>query len=196
MGIRSAKIRRFARHPSYTVARVLRWDVATMRSFQGPKQVLTILLLSSSLLPSALAARTPSPTEYCVYGCNQATSYVGFAGADPLDFYGTQCSNKLYVQSLYYCIQQYCSEEEAKAGLDLQDEVCFTNAGVHLPDYDDYVLSPEDLAAVKIADATVSAGSLLAPLDYPVIVAELSFQLAYRTTSAHFNNRRLGFTFA
>lgn len=166
-----------------------------MKSFQLHKQVLSALLVVSSF-PSTLAAPTPSSKDYCVYACNSATAYISFAGSDPLDYYGNQCSNELFLQSFYGCIQQYCSEEETTSGLKLQDIVCFTNAGVHLPDFEVYELSPEDLAAVAIADSTVSAASLLAPLDYPVIVAAVSYQLTYRTTAAHFGNRHLGFSFA
>lgn len=166
-----------------------------MMSFRLHKQVLTALLVVSSFT-STLAALTPSPQEYCVWGCNQATSYIGFAGADPLDLYGNQCSHELFLQSFFNCVQQHCSEKEAEAGLKLQDNVCVTNAGVNLPAIDGYMLSPDELAAVEVADATVSVSSLLEPLDYPIIVPELSYELARRTTAAHFGNRRLGFFFA
>jgi hypothetical protein len=156
------------------------------RLSQLRKQALT-LLLAAVTIPSTLASLSTSTHEYCVWACNEATSYVTFEGAEELDYYTNLCSSELFLQSFSYCVQSYCTEKESQSGLKLQNNVCVANAGIDLPDLDQYDLSTSDLAAVTVADEELITESAEAPLDY--------YETAYRTTAAHFKNRGLAFDF-
>lgn len=159
------------------------------------KQALTILLVTFSTLPSVLATLKPSSLEYCVWGCNDATGYVTFAGADPLDLYLNQCSSELFVKSLSYCVQQYCTDKEAEAGWKLQDAVCVRNTGITLPTFDENVLPADDLAEVEEVDMVLIFASAEEPLDYPVLVSRETHEGSKRTVAAYFDNRALAYKF-
>jgi hypothetical protein len=163
--------------------------------FQLRKQALTFLLATVTL-PWALASPlSPSNHEYCVWACNEATSYVTFEGAEELDYYTNLCASDLFLESFSYCIQSYCTESEIQSGLKLQDNVCAANAGINLPDLDQYNLSAGDLASVAEADEDLITILAEAPLDYAVLVSRDWYQTAYRTTAARFKNRGLAFDF-
>jgi hypothetical protein len=160
------------------------------------KQSLTVCLVAfSSLLPPVLASTSPSPRQYCVWACNEATSYVTFEGSEELDYYTNLCANDLFLESFSYCIQSYCTDQEVTLGLKLQDKVCLTNAGIHLPSLDGFTLPSSKLAAVDEVDEVLILESGEAPLDHAVIVSLDWFETAYRTTAAHFKNRRLAYDF-
>jgi len=160
------------------------------------KQALTVWLVAfPSLLQPAIASTSPSPRQYCVWACNEATSYVTFEGSEELDYYTNLCANDLFLQSFSYCIQGYCTIEERTSGLKLQDNVCVTNAGIHLPSLDDYILPLNDMAAIDEVDEALILESAEVPLDHAVTVSQDWFQTAYRTTAAHFKNRRLAYDF-
>jgi hypothetical protein len=163
-------------------------------SFCLRKQVLTFLLAAIAV-PSALASLSPSTHEYCVWACNEATSYVTFEGAEELDYYTNLCSSELFLQSFSHCIQSYCSAKERQSGLELQNNVCVANAGIDLPDLGQYDLPVSELATVAVADEGLITESAEAPLDYAVVVSRDWYQTAYRTTAAHFKNRGLAFDF-
>jgi len=158
------------------------------------KQALTFLLAAITV-PSTLASLSPSTHEYCVWACNEATSYVTFEGAEELDYYTNLCSSELFLQSFSYCIQTYCTEKEKQSGLKLQDNVCITNAGINLPNFDQYNLPASELATIVVADEDLITESAEAPLDYAVVVSRDWYETAYRTTAAHFKNRGLAFDF-
>jgi len=164
------------------------------RPLQLRKQVLTFLLATVTL-PSALALLSPSPHEYCVWACNEASSYVTFEGAEELDYYTNLCSSELFLESFSYCFQSYCTEKEIQSGLKLQDNVCVANAGINLPDLDQHILPADELAAIPEADADLITESAEAPLNYAVVVSRDWFDLAYRTTAANFKNRDLAYNF-
>jgi hypothetical protein len=160
------------------------------------KQALTIwLVVFPSLLQPVLASTSPSPRQYCVWACNEATSYVTFKGSEELDYYTNLCANDLFLQSFAHCIQSYCTIEERTSGLKLQDNVCVTNAGINLPNLDDYTLPSNELVAIEEVDEALILESAEVPLDHAVIVSRDWFQTAYRTTAAHFKNRRLAYDF-
>lgn len=92
-------------------------------------------------------------------------------------------------------MQSYCTDGERTAGLKLQNNVCVTNAGIHLPSLDVYKLSSDELAAIDEVDEDLILASAEAPLDHAVVVSRDSFETAYRTTAAHFKNRRLAYDF-
>ena len=158
------------------------------------KQALTFLLAAITV-PSTLASLSPSTHEYCVWACNEATSYVTFEGAEELDYYTNLCSSELFLQSFSYCIQTYCAEKEKQSGLKLQDNVCITNAGINLPNFDQYNLPASELATIVVADEDLITESAEAPLDYAVVVSRDWYETAYRTTASHFKNRGLAFDF-
>lgn len=164
------------------------------RPFSLRKQALTFLLAAVTV-PSTLASLSPSTHEYCVWACNEATSYVTFDGAEELDYYTNLCSSELFLQSFSHCIQRYCTEREAQSGLKLQDNVCVANAGVNLPDLIQYNLSASELETLAVADEELITESAEAPLDYAVVVSRDWYETAYRTTAAHFKNRGLAFDF-
>lgn len=164
------------------------------RSLHFRKQALTFLLAAVAL-PSTLAGLNPTTHEYCVWACNEATSYVTFEGADELDYYTNLCSSELFLQSFSHCIQTYCTEKERRSGLKLQDHVCSVNAGTHLPDLDVYDVSKDQLATVPEAGEDLIAESAEAPLDYAVVVGRDWYDTAFRTTAAHFKNRSYAFDF-
>ena len=164
------------------------------RPFSLRKQALTFLLAAVTV-PSTLASLSPSTHEYCVWACNEATSYVTFDGAEELDYYTNLCSSELFLQSFSHCIQSYCTEREAQSGLKLQDNVCVANAGVNLPDLIQYNLSASELETLAVADEELITESGEAPLDYAVVVSRDWYETAYRTTAAHFKNRGLAFDF-
>jgi hypothetical protein len=160
------------------------------------KRALTVSLVAfSSLLQAVLASTSPSPRQYCVWACNEATSYVTFEGSEELDYYTNLCANDLFLQSFAHCIQSYCTIEERTSGLKLQDNVCVTNAGINLPNLDDYTLPSNELTAIDAVDEALILESAEIPLDHAVIVSRDWFQTAYRTTAAHFKNRRLAYDF-
>lgn len=163
-------------------------------SFRLRKQVLTFLLAALTA-PLALASLSPSTHEYCVWACNEATSYVTFEGAEELDYYTNLCSSELFLQSFSHCIQSYCTEKERQSGLALQNNVCVANAGIDLPDLGQYDLPASELATVAVADEELITESAEAPLDYAVVVSKDWYETAYRTTAAHFKNRGLAFDF-
>jgi len=162
--------------------------------FHLRKQALTFLLASVAL-PPVFASLSPTTHEYCVWACNEATSYVTFEGSEELDYYTNLCASDLFLQSFSYCIQSYCTEKERQSGLKLQDNVCAANAGIHLPDLDQYNLLEGELATVAGADEDLITESAEAPLDYAVVVSRDWYETAYRTTAAHFKNRGLAFDF-
>lgn len=166
-------------------------------SFHLRQQALTFLLVTSCTLPSVLATLAPSSREYCVWACNDATSYVSFAGADPdsLALYVNQCSNELYVESLAYCVQSYCSDDEAKSGWELQSDVCVANTGIGLPDLAEYAVSDNDLAELEQADMVLILESAEAPLENAVVVDWGTYAGSYRTVAAYFGNRALAYKF-
>jgi hypothetical protein len=164
------------------------------RPFHLRRKALT-LLLAATTVPSTLASLSPSTHEYCVWACNEATSYVTFEGAEELDYYTNLCSSELFLQSFSYCIQTYCTEAEKKSGLKLQDDVCAANAGINLPDLDQYNLPAAELAEVLEADEELITESAEAPLANAVVVSRDWYETAYRTTAAHFKNRGLAFDF-
>jgi carboxypeptidase C (cathepsin A) len=160
------------------------------------KQVLTVWLVAfSSLLQSALASTSPTPRQYCVWACNEATSYVTFEGSEELDYYTNLCASDLFLESFSYCMQSYCTEEERTSGLKLQDNVCVTNAGIHLPSLDGYKLPSSELAAIDEVDENLILESAETPLDHAVLVSRDWYETACRTTAAHFKNRRLAYDF-
>ena len=165
-------------------------------SFILRKQALTLWLVAfPSLLQSVLASTSPTPRQYCVWACNEATSYVTFEGSEELDYYTNLCASDLFLESFSYCMQSYCTDGERTAGLKLQDNVCVTNAGIHLPSLDVYKLSSDELAGIDEVDEDLIFASAEAPLDHAVVVSRDSFETAYRTTAAHFKNRRLAYDF-
>lgn len=164
------------------------------RPFRLRKQALTFLLAAVTV-PSTLASLSPSTHEYCVWACNEATSYVTFEGAEELDYYTNLCSSELFLQSLSHCIQSYCTKREAQSGLKLQDNVCVANAGVNLPDIDQYNLPASEMGTLAVADEGLISESAEAPLGYAVVVSRDWYETAYRTTAAHFKNRGLAFDF-
>jgi hypothetical protein len=146
------------------------------------KQVLTVWLVAvSSLLQSVLASTSPSPRQYCVWACNEATSYVTFEGSEELDYYTNLCASDLFLESFSYCMQSYCTEEERTSGLK--------------PGLDGYKLPSSELASIDEVDEDLILESAQAPLDHAVIVSRDWFETAYRTTAAHFKNRRLAYDF-
>jgi hypothetical protein len=161
------------------------------------KQALTIWLVAfPSLLQSVIASNSPSNRQYCVWACNEATSYVTFEGSEELDYYTNLCANDLSLESFSYCIQSYCNDGEIISGLRLQDNVCVTNAGMHLPSLDGYKIPSNELATIDEVDEDLILESAAAPLDHAVVVSRDWFETAYRTTAAHFKNRRLAYDFA
>ena len=164
------------------------------KPFFARRKTLTFLLAAVTL-PSTLASLNPTSHEYCVWACNEATSYVTFEGSDELDYYTNLCSSELFLQSFSYCIQSFCTKPERRSGLKLQDNVCSANAGLHLPDLDQYNISTDQLAAIPQAGEDLIAESAEAPLDYAVVVSLDWYETAYRTTAAHFKNRTYAFDF-
>jgi hypothetical protein len=152
------------------------------RPFHLRKQALTFLLAAATL-PSTLALLSPSPREYCVWACNEATSYVTFDGSE------------LFLESFAFCVQTYCTEKETQSGLKLQNNVCAVNAGLSLPDFSQYDLSESHLATVAEADVDLISESAETPLDYAVVVSRDWYEVAYRTTAANFKNRDLAYDF-
>ena len=118
-----------------------------------------------------------------------------FEGAEELDYYTNLCSSEWFLQSFSYCIQSYCTEKETQSGLKLQNNVCVANAGIDLPDLDQYDLPPSELSIITVADEELITESAEAPLDYAVVVSKDWYETAYRTTAAHFKNRGLAFDF-
>jgi len=167
------------------------------RFFHLRQQPLTFrLVIFLSLLHPGLASLTPSPRQYCVWACNEGTSYVTFEGSEGLDYYTNLCANELFLQSLSYCIQAFCTGEETSAGLTLQDDVCVANAAIHLPDLDDrYILPMTELDMVEEADMSLILETAAAPLDHAVVISRDLYGTAYRTTAAHFENQRLAYKF-
>jgi hypothetical protein len=164
------------------------------RPFHLRKQALTFLLAAATL-PSTLALLSPSPREYCVWACNEATSYVTFEGSEELDYYTNLCSSELFLESFAFCVQTYCTEKETQSGLKLQNNVCAVNAGLNLPDFSQYDLSESHLATVAEADVDLISESAETPLDYAVVVSRDWYEVAYRTTAANFKNRDLAYDF-
>ena len=75
------------------------------------------------------------------------------------------------------------------------DILCTANAGISLPDLDQYNLPASELATVTVADEELITESAEAPLNYAVVVSKDWYETAYRTTAAHFKNRGLAFDF-
>jgi hypothetical protein len=165
------------------------------KPLQLRKQALTFLLATVTFTSILASPLSPSTHEYCVWACNEATSYVTFKGAEELDYYTNLCAHDLFLESFAYCMQTYCTEKERQSGLKLQDNVCAANAGINLPDLDQYSLPASELAAVPEADEDLITESAEAPLDYAILVSRDWYQTAYRTTAAHFKNRGLAFDF-
>ena len=76
------------------------------------------LLLTSLLATSASAVTYLQRSQYCVAACSAALNHVSFDGKQPASAsHGSPvpCSDKNYIQSLFYCASTYCTPDEARS---------------------------------------------------------------------------------
>ncbi|KAK4495065.1 hypothetical protein PRZ48_013392 [Zasmidium cellare] len=111
------------------------------------------LLLTSLLVTSASAITYLQRSQYCVAACSAALNHVSFDGKQPASAsHGSPvpCSDKNYVQSLFYCASIYCTPDEARSGLGYSNATCLSEAGKPLPNYLTFMGHPPSGPAEKV----------------------------------------------
>ena len=127
-------------------------------------RVLSLLLALSSLSSGAV-------DQYTGYldGIQTAISYLTFDGADPEDYFGTACTNKLVVTSMWAAAKVYCTTKQIEAGFQEFAGYCSEYGSVELVPYtkvlplltNDYIKSLPVAQYSDVENATVFDTSVM-----------------------------------
>lgn len=126
-------------------------------------------LLPLLLVLSGVAVGAVDKDTGCLDGIRTAVSDLLFNGTDPTDYYGTLCTNKLVVTSLWASAKVYCTPRQIQAGFKLLDGYCVEYGNVKLTPYSEVlpVLTNSFIKSLPVAqysdieDATVFNTSVL-----------------------------------
>lgn len=114
----------------------------------------TLLLVSLlAIIRSIDAVTYLQRSQYCVAACTAALNHVSFDGKQPASASHSSpvpCTDKHYIQSLFYCASTYCTQQEAQSGLDYNNETCLADAGKPLPSYIVFMDAPPTGPATSI----------------------------------------------
>lgn len=163
------------------------------------------LVLGSFLLFSTVHADQfyadyyPAAQDYCLAGCQTVLGYVTFnQSADALleDYYTSTCSNTLQLQSIYLCGQAYCERSGVLHYIAQQNAQCQREAGISLPSFETFEVTPEELAKIPVVNESAATTSATAPLTYAVIPTRDWAEIGIRTTSSFYVSWNLGFNFS
>lgn len=114
----------------------------------------------------------PDKLDYCFVACRTAVRGITFEHPDlpeDADFYAKELSSTLKIQSTYFCVQAYCSPEEAEHGRLYVSKDLESSAGEALPPLAQYRVSSEELARVPTIAQSSSPSTTSAPLEHAVI---------------------------
>lgn len=134
----------------------------------GRQTFLIIPLLAT--LPSINAVTYLQRSQYCVAACSVALNHVSFDGNRPASASHSSpvpCTDKHYIQSLFYCTSTYCTPDEVQSGLDYNNETCLVDAGKSLPSYAAFMDAPSAAppkTIMRISEADVRQQKFTQPI--------------------------------
>lgn len=122
-------------------------------------------------------------SQYCVAACSAALNHVSFDGKKPASASlgsPVPCTDKHYIESLFYCAAAYCTPEQARSGLDYNNETCLSDAGKPLPSYATSMERPPSGAAgavMRVSEMDVRKRNFT----QPVVPSQEFFNVGYES---------------
>ncbi|KAJ4387208.1 hypothetical protein N0V93_007797 [Gnomoniopsis smithogilvyi] len=142
-----------------------------------------LIWLSFSLLPVRCADPYPEPDELCLASCSLSLSKQTFAGKDASDATAQACENDLYLQSLYLCARNFCTEGDIEPGRAFESLLCEDEGLPRLP-------SASIAANLSIQDAQIINSTFKGKkLNHTVIPDNAFFELSYASTQSRAQGR-------
>lgn len=126
-------------------------------------------------------------SQYCVAACSAALNHVSFDGKQPASASHESpvpCTNRNYIDSLFYCASTYCSSKEARSGLSHNNETCLFEAGTALPSFEiflGHLLTGEASNVMRVSEKDTKKETFT----QPVIPAQDFYDLGYDSTVSH-----------
>ncbi|KAF2215486.1 hypothetical protein CERZMDRAFT_105155 [Cercospora zeae-maydis SCOH1-5] len=141
----------------------------------------------------------PRADQHCYEGCFDAINHITFdykpVSNSSDDWRVDRCSNKLKINSAYYCAQKYCSLAERRAGPTTVKALC-NEVGIPIPTVEEAALSESDLNNILVLDHTAAQTTAEAPLTVAAI-PDAEWQARGALTSRTFYHAwDLGFDFS
>lgn len=142
-----------------------------------------LICLSFSVLPIRCADPYPEPDELCLASCSLTLAKQTFAGEDASEPTAQACENDLYLQSLYLCARNFCTEGDIEPGRAFESLLCEDEGLPRLP--------PASIAAnLSIQDAQVINSTFKGKkLNHTVIPDDAFFELSYASTLSRAQGR-------
>lgn len=142
-----------------------------------------LIWLSFSSLPVRCADPYPEPDELCLASCSLCLAKQSFAGKDASDPTAQACENNLYLQSLYLCARNFCTEGDIEPGRAFESLLCEDEGLPRLP--------PASIAAnLSIQDAQIINSTFKGKkLNHTVIPDSEFFALSYASTQSRAQGR-------
>lgn len=143
----------------------------------------TLIYLSCVLLAVNAADPYPEQNELCLESCALTLSKQTFVGQDASDPTAQACENTLYMQSLYLCARQYCSDGDIEPGRAYLSQLCADDGLSQLP--------PASIAANLSLEDSQQINSTFKgkKLNHTVIPDDAFFSLSYASTESRAQGR-------
>ena len=121
--------------------------------------------------------------------CEESLSSIVYEDAAPsADYYVTLCSSRLRAQSIYTCMDAYCSPEEMQPGIDYLKDYCltYTNGKWPFPPYSAFPHTQSSRKLIRAALRNETAwDELLAtskPINYTIIPYPDYYKIYFKTS--------------
>lgn len=169
-------------------------NVFNFATMQLLRRVLATLLTPLSSL-NFVQAKWPVPRDICVYGCWDWTDYItwdfGPNLANVVDYYEILCTPSIKLDSIVYCAQTYCTNEETQSGLALLNDTCMIQVGKPFPSYESVAIPDAQLADIPRITQDEGEATAKNPVGHPVVPVREWLDLSIRTDvcrNAEFGN--------
>lgn len=146
----------FCRDASFLLQSCITVSLALFTTFK--MKVLPLLLV----LPG-LALGVVDQYVDCLDGIYTAISYLTFSGTDATDYYGTACTNKVVVTSMWAAAKMYCTPKQIDLGYKQLDKQCEEYGSVALTPYSEVLptLTDQYIKSLPVAQySDIKAGTI------------------------------------
>ncbi|PPJ50983.1 hypothetical protein CBER1_06818 [Cercospora berteroae] len=141
----------------------------------------------------------PRVDQYCFEGCFNAINAITFdykpVSDNSEDWKVDRCSNKLKINSGFYCAQMYCTVAERRSGLTTLIALC-AEVEIRIPTIEEATLPESELHDILVVDHTAAQTTAETPLVVAAIPDAEWQARATRTVRTFYNAWDLGFAFS
>lgn len=146
----------------------------------GSKKKFLLLALASH---QVVAVTYLQDSQYCVSACSATLQKISFGGQMPaIASPAVPCTSQLYIDSLFYCTETYCTAGQAKSGLEHSNATCLTMAGTALPSYTAFLANDSSTSVEQVR--RISHREAMDPSNEAVVPDHDLFDLGYESTAA------------